>query len=267
MIITQGECKNNMSDTEARYYDREEIWEGYRTSGYERERALATVGLIPADAHCVLDVGCGNGLLTNIVERPRVLGLDFVRTPLKTISRDALQASIAAIPVKAGKVDIVIAAEVLEHLDDGLFAGAIEEIKRLEPRYILISVPYSQCLEEGLCKCSDCGRTFHVAHHLRSFDDEAVEKLFEGYVAASKRYTGKATMPSGLLNRVRRKLDLHYYSDSTICDQCGGKPAKNNPALAIALSAFTIPYYSVLKKRLLGIYQPTHQIILLKKRQ
>lgn len=255
-----------MSTIDAKYYDREDIWKGYKNNKHELERAKKTLSLIPNDSNIVLDIGCGIGSLTNHIDKPLVLGMDFVKTPLKHVRKSPLQGSIAALPIKHDKIDLTVITEVLEHLDDNIYNDAIKEINILKPKYLIISVPYNQCLEYGLCKCEKCGAIFHVAHHVRSFDTNTIVKTFDNYDLIKVLYLGNTVVPDATLLKLKQKFGYYYYSDTSICDKCGGMPINQKFFAKKVFDLVSFLVNSLVKKHFLKIRQPTHQIILLKRR-
>jgi SAM-dependent methyltransferase len=96
----------------------------------------------------VLDVGCGEGVLTEQwADRfERVVGVDLEHPALRhewaRRSRPNLEfhaAEAGALPFADRAFDLVCAIEVLEHLPDP--AGALEEMARVARRALLVSVP------------------------------------------------------------------------------------------------------------------------------
>ena len=73
--------------------------------------------------HIVLDVGCGTGLITNNLSRSRyrTVALDLNRWALCQMNGKPYvvkaQADVESLPIQDDSVDIVIATEVIEHLE------------------------------------------------------------------------------------------------------------------------------------------------------
>jgi 2-polyprenyl-3-methyl-5-hydroxy-6-metoxy-1,4-benzoquinol methylase len=96
----------------------------------------------------VLDVGCGEGVLTEQwAERfERVVGVDLdhpmLRREWEGRSRSNLEfraADAALLPFASGEFDLVCGVEVLEHLPDP--AAALAEMVRVARRWLLVSTP------------------------------------------------------------------------------------------------------------------------------
>ena len=99
---------------------------------------LGLAGLSPGMR--ALEAGCGNGLyLRGLRERRvRAAGCDLSLGMLRTVSHPALlNADVAALPVRDGAVDVVIAAHMLDLVTDR--PAAIRELRR-------VLVPGGLCL-------------------------------------------------------------------------------------------------------------------------
>jgi SAM-dependent methyltransferase len=120
----------------------------------------------------VIDVGAGAGQLANMLalsgEYDRVVTLDRVRNGKWCVLDDGIdeqRGDIARLHFADAEFDVVICAEVLEHLPDGVFEAALAELRRICGGQLLMTVPY--CEPEPL---------YHS--HLRRFEDEDLERLF-----------------------------------------------------------------------------------------
>lgn len=97
----------------------------------------------------LLEVGCGEGYLLERVRRrypaTRVAGLDLSLDIVQLAARQGcpgtplLQASACQLPWADQSWEVVVACEVLEHLEDP--GGALAELRRVCRRGCLISVP------------------------------------------------------------------------------------------------------------------------------
>jgi len=86
---------------------------------------------------------------------------------------DARQGYAQQIPFAEDSFDVVVASEVLEHIDTAVRPGVYREIARvLAPGgWIIGSVPYKERLEDGEAVCPHCGQVFHRWGHVSSFDE------------------------------------------------------------------------------------------------
>ena len=95
----------------------------------------------------VLEVGCGPGDLATRILPPHVdyLGIDIDETEIEIARKQyphlSFQTgSVYELPVEPNSFDLVIACEVLEHLEDPV--RALAEIDRVAIRWVLVSVPW-----------------------------------------------------------------------------------------------------------------------------
>ena len=96
----------------------------------------------------LLDVGCGEGFLVRAIlnefPRTRILATDISHNILASYKHIAAEiprycCSVYALPFKNNSWDVVIACEVLEHLE---YPGeALEEMKRIGRSHFLFTVP------------------------------------------------------------------------------------------------------------------------------
>ncbi|CAD7772002.1 hypothetical protein DMNBHIDG_00502 [Candidatus Methanoperedenaceae archaeon GB37] len=103
-----------------------------KLSHKEITRIKETLEMIPSDVVSILEVGCGDGRITNsICHKHKLTGIDIDKERIKS------------------------------------FRG---EIYRVTKKYILITVPFEEVLPAQWLKCSKCGHIFHAWGHLRRFD-------------------------------------------------------------------------------------------------
>lgn len=88
----------------------------------------------------ILDVGCGEGLL---VEEYRVRGADITGLDLNYESPAVRRGDITQMPFDAGTFDVVLALDVIEHLNFADQDRAVVEIERVLARggQFLVTVP------------------------------------------------------------------------------------------------------------------------------
>lgn len=96
----------------------------------------------------ILEVGCGEGYITNFINQlkpdARILGTDIDRTILNqarglypNLKFDTADAE--NLPFESSTFDLVVACEVLEHLENP--QKAMKEIARVSSKYGLFSIP------------------------------------------------------------------------------------------------------------------------------
>jgi ubiquinone/menaquinone biosynthesis C-methylase UbiE len=107
----------------------------------------ALASLVPDGVRSLIEIGCGEGILlrrlTQSVNGVRVVGLDLDRAGLEAARAQnrvpLLQGSITELPFGDNAFDLVICAEVLEHVADP--HPALRELQRIARRWVILSVP------------------------------------------------------------------------------------------------------------------------------
>jgi SAM-dependent methyltransferase len=161
-------------------------WEGL--SDKEKVRFASVAERIPADVDSILEVGCGDGRLSQTLPACRLAFTDISLNALQHFRRphaDRVQGSAATLPFADRSFDMVLCSEVLEHLPDGVFEAAVSEMSRLSRRYLLITVPYREVLRSEWCLCPNCGRSFHPYGHLRRFTESRLMALSSDFTPLS----------------------------------------------------------------------------------
>lgn len=101
-----------------------------------------------SDIHNILEVGCGEGHLANYIRLLRKgIKIDALDISEEMVKLGHAQyphikfttASVYQLPYEDNSKDLVVACELLEHLDDPV--AALLEIKRVSRKYGLLSVP------------------------------------------------------------------------------------------------------------------------------
>jgi len=83
------------------------------------------------------------------------------------------QGNIYSTGFSDNQFDAVIASEVIEHLEEPL--KAIEELKRISKKYIILTFPYKEIPQQIVCP--HCLKNFPSSGHIQYFDDEKIEEI------------------------------------------------------------------------------------------
>lgn len=97
----------------------------------------------------ILEVGKGNGTVSDYLKK---LGYNLASVDIDPALKPEIVADVRKLPLKDSQYDLVMACEVLEHLPFEDFEKALEELKRVSKRYILISLPYRSTGFEAVFK-------------------------------------------------------------------------------------------------------------------
>lgn len=227
-----------MDERQREFFEIESNWERFTPTPVMEEKARRLREMIPADAVRVLDLACGNGLLTHrLAEDRAVVGLDWSQAALRLVRVPRICASATALPLRPGAFDLVLCSELLEHLNDADLAAATREMTRLAPRHLLLSVPNDEDPRVNALRCGRCRRVFNASYHQRAFTVESLAALFPSYREAA-RGTGGPGMrryPAPLL-RLRQGLGRRWFqvppARTAICPACGNREfprTRHNP--------------------------------------
>ena len=125
----------------------------------------------------VLNIGIGaGGLERRLLGQGRVVAsLDpsaQAVAVMVALGIDARCGRAEQMPFDGASFDVVVASEVLEHIEPGTRTEVLAEIARvLVPGgWFVGSVPYREVLADGEVICPDCGKVFHRWGHVSSFD-------------------------------------------------------------------------------------------------
>jgi SAM-dependent methyltransferase len=198
----------------------------------EMVRINETIDIIPRGVSSILEVGCGDGRVSKKLHNNcNLTGIDIEPIRIKLYPGNKLIGDISNLPIKSRQFDMVLACEVLEHLDHETMLFALDEIQRVAKRYILITVPFKETLSAQWHKCSKCNHIFHGWGHLRQFDMALLENLFS-VPLIEKRFLGpkESRIPS-LGYVMAKKVGNVWNSDNTKkqlpCPKCGSEPMKS----------------------------------------
>jgi len=210
----------------------------------ERMRLGETARQVPRDAGSFLDVGCGDGRLLQVLKESgfagRLLGCDASRAGLRRVEAPAVRCDVERLPFADRSVDCVACCEVLEHLTDEGFTAAVSELRRVARRYVYLTVPHDEALEEGLARCGACALEFHVYGHLRSFRPSEMDSWFPGWTVVRSGVFGRGgrrPYHPRLLRFKQRLLDCWAWAPDVSCPRCGASEFPRNRVAARAAVA------------------------------
>jgi SAM-dependent methyltransferase len=208
-------------------YEQEQIWGHVKDMPDIQEKVRRFAQTIPENVETILDVGCGDGAVTNeLARRWRVTGLDSSRAALAHVEGEAILASAEALPFADRSFDLVMSSQMLEHLDDAAYQRAMGELRRVADRYLLISVPYREDLGMRMVRCPRCGWVGHVWGHRRRFSIDSLLRDIPGFVPVHVQAFGDLQdppWPRPLLAIFHRAFRSFYTSggQSPLCERCG----------------------------------------------
>lgn len=210
-------------------YDRVEIW-GRPPEEYQANVRSDVLSLVPAGVGSILDVGCGDGFITNELPRSlRVVGLDVGTSSLAHVTRETVVGSVTSLPFPDRSFDLVMANDMLEHLPDEEFRRALPELTRVAGRYVIVTVPFMENLAAGMTLCGACGTGYHINHHHRAFGVRGLLGLFASpWKAAAVVFSGAEISPAESIQRELKALaGFPVYWDAALCPACGERSSRS----------------------------------------
>jgi len=191
---------------------------------YQVQVQADVLDLLPLDVASVLDVGCGNGYVTNALPgHLHVVGLDIDAEALRHVRHPTRQASAADLPFGDGAFDLVMANDVIEHLPDEDHARALRQMARVAARHVLITVPHAEDLAASFTKCAECGTVYHRNRHQRGYTEESLLALFpRDFQPVEIRWSGDVTRPPfDPTMGVRHEMGWFQTWPDGVCPACG----------------------------------------------
>ncbi len=208
-------------------FDEDDAWIGLQDAS-EQRRISISVSAVHDALESVLDLGCGNGAITNRLagSRPLVVGLDVSRRSLAKVAAYRVQALVSALPFRDRSFDAVTAFEVLEHLPCETLRTTVCEMKRVARSYIIISVPYEERLSSGFVKCAHCSTVYHRFGHYTSWSRKRLQNLFcpefvvESLQAIEGRTAAFGSLPNWMYRAYHLLGDVWTDSGHAYCPTC-----------------------------------------------
>jgi len=205
-------------------YEQEKHWGKLKKDFKFLDKVRMIKALIPEDVKTILDVGCGDGALTNLLSRERyqIVGYDRSEEALKHVEVEKKKGGIDYIQFPDKSFDLLICSQVLEHIPDTIYQKSIDELCRVTKKYIVIGVPYKEMLREHYSKCKGCNKIFHLWGHLRSYKDiNAISKRLKNFDLDAYFFTNTADHVHSLTTFIKQKIfDLWDSNDIAVCPYC-----------------------------------------------
>ncbi len=158
-----------------------------------RAYILSLCNVKPGDR--ILDLGSGSGWVANelTLKNAHVISVDLSQKNLARIRiglRQALAAFVLAdayhLPFRDDSFDLIVASEVLEHLNSPV--TGLQELQRvlLPKGKVVTTTPYKEKIQYYLC--IHCNKKTPANAHLHSFDEHSLMSLFHSQNFGSIRF-------------------------------------------------------------------------------
>jgi SAM-dependent methyltransferase len=252
------------SDLEQRFYDHHWKSTGEVNDTRERERVELTSSAVPSGSKRILDVGCGDGRLSQAIRRKQecfLVGFDLSTVALRQLQGPTCCGSAAQLPFSDRSFDLVVSTEMMEHLPKQIYSDVLKEFSRVADKFILITVPNKENLSENIALCPACGSLFHVWGHQRSYSIPRFKNLFDRFhLVRAVAFGDQLESYNRILLWIRQKLAGGFvWEERTICYSCqsSDRPIPRLPFLERICDSLNSRLWTPFSKRpgwLLGLY-------------
>jgi SAM-dependent methyltransferase len=233
-------------------YESTEVWDQTMQTG-QRNLAQAIIDFFPQEVTTALDVGCGDGKLTELIisaTKCPIIGLDFSEEALSRCTFKTIQGDATNLPFNDGELDLVLTTDMLEHLPHDMEEIVWSQLFRVAKKWVLVAVPFREELLEATTKCHHCGHQYHVNWHMRSYDwPGLVSRCPDSFEVDKIILTGEPWLPfHPLETKLRREL-LDEWSGwcNAVCPHCespGSNPEITKPLPPLIASALGSVIYA-----------------------
>lgn len=199
-----------------------------RTSANEIMRLESIISMMPQNGKTALDAGAKDGFHTARMAKrfEKVTALDLSVPEISIENVECVSGDIRKLQFDDNFFDMVLCAEVLEHIPPEHLETACNELKRVTKKYLLIGVPYKQDTRIGRLKCRDCGKVNPPWGHVNEFDKESLLSHFPGLKVEKIDFVAKAGKKTNrFCTFLRDTADNPYgtYHQSERCIFCNAK--------------------------------------------
>ena len=222
----------------------------------ERNRIKGTHALVPENWGSLIDVGCGDGCVSNplFAKGIDVLGVDWSENSLRYCEFPTVCGDITQLEIPDSSYDGAICAEVLEHLTPEQASAVIGALIRITRNGFIISVPAYENLAVRTVGCAQCQKNYHVFGHLQSFQSFEDVDTMVGQKSVARAFVAKSSTDSTTLDRLRRSYSVYPWVNNALCPYCGAflKPPAT-PSLPIRiflrLAQFSISFMQKIRRQ------------------
>lgn len=202
--------------------------EDYRESEVEQERIRSLLALVPGKGRSALDVGARDGYvsvrLTELFGSVTALDLEKPRIDHPAVA--CVKGDACALPFPDNSFDLVMCAEVLEHIPPPALGNAGAELARVAAKNVIVGVPYKQDTRVGRTTCMACGKTNPPWGHVNTFDEALLASLFNGLTCEKIEFVGVNRERTNFLSAFLMDFagnPYGTYSQDEACIYCGAK--------------------------------------------
>lgn len=198
----------------------------YRQSEKEQLRVSSLMNLIPDNGENALDIGARDGFLSKklINYFNKIIAVDLVLPDIDHEKVECQIGDITNLNFLDNSFDLVLCAEVLEHIPTKNLYIACNELSRVTKEYLIIGVPYKQDLRVGKTTCLSCYKTNPPWGHINTFDLPTLTNLFSGMKVEKAEYISSTEAKTNFIASFLMGLagnPYGTYSQDELCIHCG----------------------------------------------
>lgn len=194
----------------------------YRASASEQDRIGKLLALIPVQCRTCLDIGARDSYISlRLTEGNKcVTALDLTRPATVPRGINYVQGSAASLPFRKLAFDVVLCAEVLEHIPPSALKQVCAEIVRVTQGWAVIGVPLNQDRRFGATRCPSCGQTNPPWGHINSFSAENLIQMLEPLKPLKVEYVGETRERTNTLSYQLMEFAGHPYGNYSLAEPC-----------------------------------------------
>ncbi len=197
---------------DAEFFDYTHLTESAATTHELQRLEEAILSRVDAASKLLLDVGCGKAWVAKscLPLGKTVISMDISTVnPTKALAKYPYQnhfglvADVYHLPIKNSSIDVIIAAEIMEHVANPKQFVAILYSKLQPKGKLIITTPYNEQIEYNLCV--HCNKPSPRNAHLHSFSEANIAQLIpQGAVYKWDKFMNK------YLAKLRTHIVLKY---------------------------------------------------------
>ena len=208
----------------------------YRASPREKARLGDLEGLIPKGYASLLDIGARDGYMSiALVDYfHQVIALDLERPVIEHEKVITMKGDLCSLNLPDNAFDVVLCAEVLEHIPKVMLQTACSELARVTKHYLIIGVPYKQDLRAGRTTCQTCGQKNPPWGHVNQFDETVLKNLFNTLECEKLSFVGSNRDRTNILSTILMDWAGNPYGTyqqeelCVFCESSLGAPPERN---------------------------------------
>lgn len=216
----------------------------YRKRPEEQDRIEDLMRIVPKGRVSVLDIGARDGYISKKLTDhfSKVTALDLEKPKFQIKNVITVSGDVTRLDLADSSFDVVLCAEVLEHIPPTHLLKACNEIKRVAKYEVVIGVPYQQDLRLGRTTCLSCGQINPPWGHVNCFDKIRLRQLFEGMNPIVTSFVGEKMDRTNAISTLLMDLAENpwgTYNQEETCTHCGQmlKPPSERTMLQRVFSA------------------------------